>query len=281
MKIGEKTKQAAKTASGPIMKPAAKKSVKGASERGKSLKSSAKNAAGTSPVASKKASSAPAAKNNENTKKAVSVKKVDSAKKTKVTSSLDAKKTAPAASAKTVKQQAPAKKAAPKAVVAPKKSEPAKKTVAKKAEPAKKAAPAKVEAKKTVARKAEPAKKAAPVKVEAKKTVAKTVEFIVRRWYMNRSIGLCYTLKQELNYVIRTLPVDINKYERFAVEIDRQIALYKGVRQADNRLIRPKKPQKKETTEGIITGLFDSVAALIRRIGRTEERAAEREQGDL
>ena len=159
MKIGEKTKQAAKTASGPITKPAAKKSVKGASERGKSLQSSAKNAAGTSSVASKKTSSAPAAKNNENTKKAVSVKKVDSAKKTKVTSSLDAKKTAPAASAKNVKQQAPAKKAAPKAVVAPKKSEPAKKTSAKKAEPAKKA-PAKVEAKKASAKKAEPVKKA-------------------------------------------------------------------------------------------------------------------------
>ena len=174
MKIGEKTKQAAKTASGPITKPAAKKSVKGASERGKSLQSSAKNAAGTSSVASKKTSSAPAAKNNENTKKAVSVKKVDSAKKTKVTSSLDAKKTAPAASAKTVKQQAPAKKAAPKAVVAPKKSEPAKKTSAKKAEPAKKA-PAKVEAKKAVAKKAEPAKKA-PAKVEAKKAVAKKAE---------------------------------------------------------------------------------------------------------
>ena len=174
MKIGEKTKQAAKTASGPITKPAAKKSVKGASERGKSLQSSAKNAAGISSVASKKTSSAPAAKNNENTKKAVSVKKVDSAKKTKVTSSLDAKKTAPAASAKNVKQQAPAKKAAPKAVVAPKKSEPAKKTSAKKAEPAKKA-PAKVEAKKAVAKKAEPAKKA-PAKVEAKKAVAKKAE---------------------------------------------------------------------------------------------------------
>ena len=73
-------------------------------------------------------------------------------------------------------------------------------------------------------------------------TVAKTLEFLVRRWYMNRAIGYCYTLKQELNYVIRTLPVDINKYERFAVAIDQQIALYKGVRQSDNRLIKPKKP---------------------------------------
>ena len=109
-------------------------------------------------------------------------------------------------------------------------------------------------------------------------TVAKTLEFLVRRWYMNRAIGLCYSLKQELNYVIRTLPVDINKYERFAVAIDEQIALYKGVRQADNRLIKPKKPQKaKETTEGLTARLFDSIAALIRRIGRMEERAADKD----
>ena len=107
-------------------------------------------------------------------------------------------------------------------------------------------------------------------------TVAKTFEFLVRRWYMNRAIGLCYSLKQELNYVIRTLPVDINKYERFAVAIDEQIALYKGVRQADNRLIRPKKPTKaKETTEWLVTRLFDSIAAIIRRIGRMEVRAAD------
>ena len=113
-------------------------------------------------------------------------------------------------------------------------------------------------------------------------TVAKTLEFLVRRWYMNRAIGLCYSLKQELNYVIRTLPVDINKFERFAVEIDQQIALYKGVRQADNRLIKPKKPGKqKESTEGIITRFFDSVACLIRRIGRMEERAAGKDTGDL
>lgn len=113
-------------------------------------------------------------------------------------------------------------------------------------------------------------------------TVAKTLEFLVRRWYMNRAIGLCYSLKQELNYVIRTLPVDINKFERFAVEIDQQIALYKGVRQSDNRLIKPKKPGKqRESTEGIITRLFDSIASLIRRIGRMEERAAEEDTGDL
>ena len=57
---------------------------------------------------------------------------------------------------------------------------------------------------------------------------------------MDEAIAQCYVLKQELQYIISTLPVDINKYERVAVEIDRQIALYKGVRQSDNRLLKQK-----------------------------------------
>ena len=110
-------------------------------------------------------------------------------------------------------------------------------------------------------------------------TMAKTMEFMVRRWHMNKAIGLCYSLKQELNYTIRTLPVDINKYERFAEMIDKQIALYKGVRQADNRLIKPKKPQKQKerTIEGEITRIFDGIANIIRKIGRTEQQAEELE----
>ena len=114
-------------------------------------------------------------------------------------------------------------------------------------------------------------------------TPAKIIEFLVRRWHINRAIGLCYALKQELNYVIRTLPVDINKYERFAVEIDRQIALYKGVRQADNRLIKPKNPQKQKTRtiEGEITRMFDSIANIIRKVGRIEQKTEEGETGSL
>ena len=112
-------------------------------------------------------------------------------------------------------------------------------------------------------------------------TPAKLIEFLVRRWHMNRAIGLCYSLKQELNYVIRTLPVDINKFERFSEMIDRQIALYKGVRQADNRLIKPRKPQKSRTIEGEITRLFDSIANLIRKIGKTEQKAEDGNEGDL
>ena len=117
-------------------------------------------------------------------------------------------------------------------------------------------------------------------------TPARLMEFLVRRYHMNRAIGLCYSLKQELNYTIRTLPVDINKFERFAVLIDKQIALFKGVRQADNRLIKPRKEKDKQTgprtIEGEITRVFDGIAAIIRKIGKIEQRANDDStQGDL
>lgn len=82
-------------------------------------------------------------------------------------------------------------------------------------------------------------------------TPAKEMEFCERRKHMDEAIAQCYVLKQELQYIIRALPVDLNKYERFAVEIDKQIALYKGVRQSDNRLIKqkPNKSNKKNNKE--------------------------------
>ena len=114
-------------------------------------------------------------------------------------------------------------------------------------------------------------------------TPARLMEFLMRRYHMNRAIGLCFSLKQELNYVIRTLPVDINKFERFAVMLDKQIALLKGVRQADNRLIKPKKEKgnKPRTIEGEITKVFDGIAAIIRKIGRMEQQADKDNPGSL
>ena len=75
-------------------------------------------------------------------------------------------------------------------------------------------------------------------------TPAKIDEFKERRKHIDAAIAECYVLKQELQYIIRTLPVDINKYARFAHDIDDQISLYKGVRQADNRLLKEKQKNK-------------------------------------
>ncbi len=97
-------------------------------------------------------------------------------------------------------------------------------------------------------------------------TPAKLFEFIERRKHMNRAIGLCWALKQEMNYIIRTLPVDLNRFTHFATEIDKQIALYKGVRQADNRLLKGGNniAQKAES-------VFDVFAAAMQEIGRYEQ----------
>ena len=69
-------------------------------------------------------------------------------------------------------------------------------------------------------------------------TPAKIMEFCERRKHIDNAIAGCYVLKQEINYIIRTLPVDLNKYKRFATLIDEQVALYKGVRSADNKFMK-------------------------------------------
>ncbi len=69
-------------------------------------------------------------------------------------------------------------------------------------------------------------------------TAARIGEYCQRRQHINEAIAGCYVLKQEINYIIRTLPVDLNKYARFAAMIDEQVALYKGVRSADNKFLK-------------------------------------------
>ena len=100
---------------------------------------------------------------------------------------------------------------------------------------------------------------------------SKLFEFIERRKYINRAIGLCYTLKQEINYVLKTLPVDFNKYKRFAESIDTQISLYKGVRKADNRMLKPKKGEMPGEVEAKASNVFDIVAMTMREIGQAME----------
>lgn len=58
-------------------------------------------------------------------------------------------------------------------------------------------------------------------------------DFLQRRKHISEAIGQCNALKQEIHYIIRSIPVGINKYERFAELIDYQITLYKGVRNND------------------------------------------------
>ena len=60
-------------------------------------------------------------------------------------------------------------------------------------------------------------------------------ELTERRLHQDRAIGQCYRLTQELQYVIETLPVDVNKYLRFAEMIQTEVNLIKGWRKSDNK----------------------------------------------
>lgn len=63
-------------------------------------------------------------------------------------------------------------------------------------------------------------------------------ELVERRLCQDRAIGQCYRLTQELQCAIETLPVDVNKYLRFADMIQTEINLIKGWRKSDNKFKR-------------------------------------------
>lgn len=72
------------------------------------------------------------------------------------------------------------------------------------------------------------------------------MEYLGRRKHMNNAIGWCYRLRNEVNYIARTITADKNKYKNISELIDRQIKLIKGVRQSDNRFLRDLKNTKLE-----------------------------------
>ena len=72
-------------------------------------------------------------------------------------------------------------------------------------------------------------------------SAATIMEYCERRLHMDLAIGYCFALKNEIQYIIRKLPVNINKFTPFGERIDKQIALFRGVRQADNRFLKKKK----------------------------------------
>ena len=60
-------------------------------------------------------------------------------------------------------------------------------------------------------------------------------ELTERRLHQDRAIGQCFRLKQELQYTIEILEVDINRYANPAKMIDKEISLLKAWRKSDNK----------------------------------------------
>ena len=77
-------------------------------------------------------------------------------------------------------------------------------------------------------------------------------EYGQRRGLWNLAIGNCYQLSAKFDTIRKTFPVDANKYEPYLGRRKKEIALIKGVRSADNRVLT--KLVQKATQEGKLFG---------------------------
>lgn len=66
------------------------------------------------------------------------------------------------------------------------------------------------------------------------------VEFEERRLHQSRAVSICHLIIQELQYIIETLPVNINKFMEPTKQINKEIELLKGWRKADGKRFREK-----------------------------------------
>lgn len=71
-------------------------------------------------------------------------------------------------------------------------------------------------------------------------------EYEDRRLIQNHAIGNCEQLFQEMQFCIDIFPVDANKYMQFVDKINREIALLKGWRKGDNKILERLKKDEKE-----------------------------------
>lgn len=70
------------------------------------------------------------------------------------------------------------------------------------------------------------------------------MEFQERRLEMDRALECCVKLQDELQFIAETLPTDKNKFCSIVLELDKEVKLIKGLRQADNRFLKELKFKK-------------------------------------
>lgn len=105
-------------------------------------------------------------------------------------------------------------------------------------------------------------------------------EFVDRRRYQTMAIGNCEQLIQELQYVISIIDVDANKYLPYVDMIDREVALLRGWRKSDNRLLaKIKENERQEAAEAILAA--ENLAKEIKqeRIERSQTLLVNRVEG--
>lgn len=75
------------------------------------------------------------------------------------------------------------------------------------------------------------------------------IECDERRIHQDLALGHCENLIQELQYIITTLPVNIEKYENITNMIIQEQALIKGWRKSDNKIRKSILNREKESVK--------------------------------
>lgn len=83
------------------------------------------------------------------------------------------------------------------------------------------------------------------------------LEYWARRLEQDKCIGICNQIYNELQFIIETLPVDINNYIQYSDAIDEQIRMIKGWRTKDHKRYKhlvkdDKAPQTKQLKDQVI-----------------------------
>ncbi len=60
-------------------------------------------------------------------------------------------------------------------------------------------------------------------------------EYVIRRKYQDVAISECYSLIQELQYIVACFETDINKFRPILDRVEKEVDLLKGWRQSDNK----------------------------------------------
>ncbi|MBR3880348.1 MAG: hypothetical protein IKJ34_01960 [Mailhella sp.] len=90
-------------------------------------------------------------------------------------------------------------------------------------------------------------------------------EYWDRRTMQNKAIGYTEALMEELQFIVamlfKTLGVDVEKYMPFVDMVDKELALLKGWRKSDNKLLRAIQSKKLTKREKLVKNLKEKVAA--------------------
>ena len=75
-------------------------------------------------------------------------------------------------------------------------------------------------------------------------------EYFERRMFQTHAIINCEQLLQEMQYILHVIPCDIEKFVPYVESIEREIALLKGWRKSDNKILTRLRESKNKKSQG-------------------------------